>query len=364
MTRSRPPRGPEMLGALFDHALHRMQAERAHDRARPATVRADGLLFSGNRHDAVPRGLILDRRLTPLERNAWQVFRLLLNDDGVTAFPSYDELAPFLASMPGAGRASHETVARALTAMRLTRWISLARRRRDPVSGRVIGNLYVLHDEPLTPYEGIQLDMDYLDLVGRALTHASVSLQRIGMLVLKEITEDDALRHQILPTRLRTIAQRLSAQDGLLSARYPQDVDNPDSEEGRAHRLRNRRRPSSDSEVGPDSAENGSLRNPKTDRTVRKEDNKKIHTVRPVHRARGALTPPERFMTLTPEQQAGVLAALQAIDSALHQPILDEWDARCDSTPIRNPAGYLFGIVQKALRGEFRAWAGQRDSND
>jgi hypothetical protein len=31
--------------------------------------------------------LFLDRRLTPLERNAWQVFRLMLNDDGVTAFP-------------------------------------------------------------------------------------------------------------------------------------------------------------------------------------------------------------------------------------------------------------------------------------
>ncbi len=28
----------------------------------------------------------------------------------------------------------------------------------------------------------------------------------------------------------------------------------------------------------------------------------------------------------------------------------------------RNPAGYLFGIIQKAFRGEFRAWAGQGDA--
>src|SRR3546814_12920348 len=87
-------------------------------------------------HGGVPRALFLDRRLTPLERNAWQVFRLQLNDDGVTAFPTYDQLRPYLASMPCASQASHETVARALTLLRLTRWLSLVRRRRDTRTGR------------------------------------------------------------------------------------------------------------------------------------------------------------------------------------------------------------------------------------
>ncbi|OYV29847.1 MAG: hypothetical protein B7Z81_14785, partial [Acidocella sp. 20-61-6] len=96
--------------------------------------------------------------VTPLERNAWQVFRLLLNGDGITAFPTYDQLRPYLASKPCAEQASHETVARALTLLRLTRWLSLVRRRRDPKTGRIKGNLYVLHDEPLTPYEAMQLD--------------------------------------------------------------------------------------------------------------------------------------------------------------------------------------------------------------
>ncbi|MFX7732064.1 hypothetical protein ABTK10_21265, partial [Acinetobacter baumannii] len=61
----------------------------------PATS-GDAFLFSGNRHETVPRRLFLDRRLTPLERNAWQVFRLMLNDDGVTAFPTYEQLRPWL----------------------------------------------------------------------------------------------------------------------------------------------------------------------------------------------------------------------------------------------------------------------------
>ena len=83
----------------------------------------------------------LDRRLTPLERNL-QVFRLQLNDDG-NGIPTYDQLRPYLASMPCGAQASHETVARALTLLRPTRWLSLVRRR-DPRHGRILGNLYVV----------------------------------------------------------------------------------------------------------------------------------------------------------------------------------------------------------------------------
>ncbi len=99
--------GPVSLGDLFDQALQRMQVQQP----PPAPVQTaparqnDGLIFSGNRHDSVPRALLTDNRLTPLERNAWQVFRLLLNDDGITALPTYDQLAPWLASMPCATRA-------------------------------------------------------------------------------------------------------------------------------------------------------------------------------------------------------------------------------------------------------------------
>ncbi|MCA4044100.1 hypothetical protein LDZ95_17040, partial [Pseudomonas aeruginosa] len=160
--------GPIALAELFDAALKDLAPKPAPSAPAPTPAQSptptsgDAFLFSGNRHETVPRKLFLDRRLTPLERNAWQVFRLMLNDDGVTAFPTYEQLRPWLASMPCAGQASHETVARALTLMRLTRWLSLVRRRRDPKTGRILGNLYVLHDEPLTPFEAMQLDPDYL----------------------------------------------------------------------------------------------------------------------------------------------------------------------------------------------------------
>jgi hypothetical protein len=71
---------------------------------------------------------------------------------------------------------------------------------------------------------------------------------------------------------------------------------------------------------------------------------------------------PERFLRLKDEQQAGALVALQQVDEAQRQAVLDEWEARCRNSAVRNPAGYLFGIIQKALRGEFKAWAGESAS--
>lgn len=349
------PADPAALSTLLDDALRRLASSKD---SNPAS---DGFIYSGNRHENVPRTLFLDRRLTPLERNAWQVFRLLLNDDGVTAFPTYDQLRPYLASTPCAEQASHETVARALALLRLTRWLSLVRRRRDPKTGRIKGNLYVLHDEPLTPYEAMQLDPEYLGLVSHALNHASKAIQRVGYHAIQELTEDPMLSERALPTRLQVMAQRM-AQGGM-SARetYPQVQTYHESEEGCDVLLRNARPPSSDSAAGLNVSETALLRHPKQDRTEVLSN--RINRTVPRARELQGLRLPERFLALKHEQQAGALVALQQVEAEMRQAVLDEWAARCRSSEVRKPAGYLFGIIQAAIRGEFKAWAGQGQSN-
>ena len=347
--------GPVSLSTILDGALQRLEAARTRDSGPQ-----DGFLFSGNRHEAVPRALFFDRRLTPLERNAWQVCRLMLNDDGLTAWPTYEQLRPWLTSMPCVPKASHETVARALTVLRLTRWFSLVRRRRDARSGRILGNLYVLHDEPLSPFEAMQLDSGYLELISQALTHASKAVQRVGQQALRELTDDPLLNGRVLPTRLQVLAQRMARQPADEQETYPQDQADQESEEGAAPPLRNRSQPSSDSEAGGKPGESASLRNPKQDRT--EVLSSRINEVRTVPRALQTLRLPERFGHLKHEQQAGALVALQQVDADLRQSVLDEWNARCRGSTVRNPAGYLFGIIQKAIRGEFKAWAGQSDA--
>ena len=90
----------------------------------------------------------------------------------------------------------------------------------------------------------------------------------------------------------------------------------------------------------------------------------RINQVRTVPRAKALqhLRLPERLLRLKDEQQSGAMVALQQVDESLRQAVLDEWDTRCRNSAVRNPAGYLFGIIQKAIRGEFKAWAGESGS--
>jgi hypothetical protein len=284
----------------------------------------------------------------------------MLNDDGVTAFPTYEQLRPWLASMPCAGQASHETVARALTLLRLTRWLSLVRRRRDAKTGRILGNLYVLHDEPLTPFEAMQLDPDYLQLVSQALGHSAKAVQIVGLHTLKEIGEDPMLAGRTLPSRLQVLAERLASQGVGAHESYPQEDATHESEEGATSLLRNPDDPTSESEAGSKPAPDASLRNPKQARTVRSSRINEVRTTAQAQahaRALGDLQWPKRFAELKAEQQTGARVALQQVDAALRQAVLDEWAARCSNHGIRNPAGYLFGIIQRAIHGEFNAWA-------
>lgn len=345
------PGGPVSLTALLDEATQDLQP------AMEDTTSQDGFLFSGNRHESVPRALFLDRRLTPLERNAWQVFRLLLNDDGVTAFPTYERLRPYLASMPCTARASHETVARALTQLRLTRWLSLARRRRDARSGRIQGNLYVLHDEPLSPFEAMQLDTEYLGLVSQALTHSAKAVRVVGVHTLREITEDPMVSARTLPSRLQVMVQRLAGQNWDASARDLEPVDNPKPVESAESLLRHYDAPFSDLESGRKARSDGILPIRKPDSTVR---NKSIsnYKIRTVLSELDYLDLPPRFERLNDQQKAGALLALRKVDRELQQAVIDEWNVRCCDSYIRKPAHYLFGIIQRAIRGEFHAWAG------
>lgn len=342
------PHSPsEALSGLLDNALQSLQPTQI----SPAI--GDTYLYSGNRHETVPRRLFLDNRLTPLERNTWQIFRLLLNDRGQTAFPTYEQLRPFLASSPCGARASHESVAKALTQLRLARWLSLVRRRRDPKTGYLLGNIYVLHDEPLTPYEAMELDPEYLGLISRGLKHANKGVQRVAVQVLKDFTEDPHLKGKALPTRVQVLIERLSAKDPLAQPTYPQKTVR-DSEERQNHPLRNESESTSDSEDKLKAFESGTLRNPKRLSTSNQNQKKNVRTA-----LRRELRMPSDFATLSRAQQTAALLALERVDKGLRQSVLDEWAARCHDKSVRSREGYLFGIIQRATQGQFKPWAGQ-----
>ncbi|NCE85781.1 STY4528 family pathogenicity island replication protein [Pseudomonas sp. Q1] len=327
----------------------------AHPTTEPPSNQAlqAGFLFSGQSHEVVPRRLLLDDRLTPLERNAWQVFRFMLQGQGVVT-PRYEDLQPYLSSVPYGASASRETIARVLTMLRLTRWLSLVSRGRDQLSGRLQGSLYVLHDEPLTPAEAMELDQEYLELVGHTLSHATKAVRIVAQHVLGEIRQDTNIDLGRIPTRLDSWSEHLT-QQGLDQAT---DEAVHDSELAGDHRVRNRVEPRSDSEPGLNAKVSGSVRNPNTACTVLKEcictvpratpavDN--LHWPNPLH--------------LSPSERQAVTVTLNKLKPADRQAVLNEAAARCAAGSVRKPAAYLMGLIQRALKGDFRPWAGQAES--
>ncbi|MNF68910.1 hypothetical protein D3C84_507800 [compost metagenome] len=326
--------------------------------ARPTTeqpsnqVLQAGFLFSGQSLEVVPRRLLLDHRLTPLERNAWQVFRLMLQGQGVVT-PRYEDLQPYLSSVPYGASASRETIARVLTMLRLTRWLSLVNRGRDQLSGRLQGSLYVLHDEPLTPAEAMELDQDYLELVGHTLGHATKAVRIVAQHILEEIRQDTRIDLGQLPTRLDSWGEHWM-QQGLDQAT---DTTMHDFELGEDHRVRNRASPRSDSESGLNASVSGAVRIPNAACTVLKES---ICTVPRATPAVDNLLWPAPLQ-LSPNERQAVAVALNKLKPADRQAVLNEAGARCMAGGIRKPAAYLMGLIQRALNGDFRPWAGQTD---
>lgn len=323
--------------------------------ARPITEQPSnqalqaGFLFSGQSHEVVPRRLLLDNRLTPLERNAWQVFRLMLHGQGVVT-PRYEDLQPYLSSVPYGASASRETIARVLTMLRLTRWLSLVSRGRDQVSGRLQGSLYVLHDEPLTYIEAMELDQDYLELVGHCLSHNTKAVRIVAQYIQEEIRQDTHIDLGQLPSRLDSWGEHWT-QQGL---DQPTDDSMHDSELGEDHLVRNRAGPCSDSEPGLNASVSGTVRNPNAACTVLKES---ICTVPRATPAVDNLLWPDS-LHLSPSERQAVAVVLNKLKPADRQAVLNEAGARCAVGGIRKPAAYLMGLVQRALKGDFRPWAG------
>ncbi|GAB5337055.1 STY4528 family pathogenicity island replication protein [Pseudomonas fluorescens] len=277
----------------------------------------------------------------------------MLQGQGVVT-PRYEDLQPYLSSVPYGASASRETIARVLTMLRLTRWLSLVSRGRDQLSGRLQGSLYVLHDEPLTPAEAMELDQDYLELVGHALDHATKAVRIVARHVLEEIRQDTNIDLGRLPTRLDSWGDHWTKQ------RLDKAPDEAlhDSELGGDHLVRNRAGRRSDSEPGLNANVSGTVRNPNAACTVLTES---ICTVPRATPAVDNLHWPDP-LHLSPSERQAVTVTLNKLKPADRQAVLNEAGARCAAGSVRKPAAYLMGLIQRALKDDFRPWAGQAES--
>ncbi|WP_454003501.1 STY4528 family pathogenicity island replication protein [Alcaligenes sp. Marseille-Q7550] len=292
-----------------------------------------------------PKALLLDERLTPLERNAWLTFRALASSDG-TVVLSYDALRKYLPSAPGSKRAALETVFRAVLCLRLSTWIALVEYRRNPMTGFSMASRYVVRNQPLAFHDACLEDEDYLPLLERALGHASATIRQLAQSIL-----DEAMLH---PDRLEKLPTTMQAR--IRSLQQHDDDHDPGSPSGSTAR----------DDLVPEAS--GGIPKPvpasaTAVRTVQKEVFKEVHMYRlPTEVQASRSDVPIRFRQLPQDQQQILTARLRGLPPEQRLEVLAEWDLRCESGGVHNVIAYLYGLIKRAVEGVFKLWAARKST--
>jgi hypothetical protein len=355
MEREISPRA-ESLQAFIQQAIEQLQRSGARGDAAP-----DGLLFFGSWNDSIPRLLIRDPILKPIEARLWSVMRTLVEPAGPATMPDYDTLAVYC------NVGSRSTVSHALLILRITRWISLCARVRDD-GGRYAGNVYALHDEPTTLGDAMHLDAGYVAFLREMTGHRNARVRHLAQSVLDTIEEaieegQDVTRDTGLHVR---VYQRVSFF-GSISDPAGGSVDAPLAVSGSRRAALNHRVQKVDLDrvqkthsvnrvqkvySGNENEEKQSLNNQvqKVYSVSCSSSNKNTTTTKDVS---PTLIWPKR---LSSGEQALVSGYFTGLDSALAQDVLDELQGRLQdaANPIRNPVAWLIASSKRAAAGEFR----------
>lgn len=349
--------------SIVAHTLSRM--EKSLERravSGDASQERSGLLFMGNVHDAFPRSLFLDTRLSPLDKTAWVMIRLYAQQNEGAVFPTYDELQTQLASAHS-DKASRETVSRTLLMLRLTGWISLCKKVRDK-GGRVRGNIYAQHDEPLGYRDAEAFDPGWLTLVEQNCQSKNKSVRITALSIVNDILQDTGMRHR--HSRLALIESRLNFQSTPLamilkngaarpssknelsqkSAEKSPEALSSKSELSHAH---SRKSLSTESELSLKSGVYSKVRN--SNRNVRSFTHS---VIKETYVADHPVLPEEFMASLSGEDRQMVSEQFGALPLPVATGLSGLLQEQLRSRRLANPAGWMFAMLKRARQGEFR----------
>ncbi|WP_049722388.1 hypothetical protein [Gilvimarinus polysaccharolyticus] len=161
-----------------------------------------GVIFTGNFHHSVPNHLIFDGQLSPADKLLWQVLRAFISNPKMPGYvPSREELsAAMVCSAP--------TVAKSRATLRINRWMTYCRTVRDERQ-RFVGDVYLLHDEPLSLADTLALDAGYIHFLEAQVSGASAGKanRNLASLMLSQVEALESTPRS--PTQLESIEDRI-----------------------------------------------------------------------------------------------------------------------------------------------------------
>ena len=350
--------------SIVAHTLSRMQKnlERRSDTGDVSQERS-GLLFMGNVHDAFPRRLFLDTRLSPLDKTAWVMIRLYAQQNEGAIFPTYDELQAQLASAHS-DKASRDTVSRVLLMLRLTGWLSLCKRVRDD-RGRVRGNIYAQHDEPLGYRDAETFDPGWLKLVEESCLSKNKAVRMTALAVVNDILQDTGMRHR--HSRLALIESRLYAPGTPVQMIRKQPDGQQSPENGLSKKgIKNRQDSlspetglsalSGDLTPGPESGPSlksttyTGVRNPDCNvRSFTQSVNKKTYVPGAEH-----YLPDDFLDSLNSEDRQMLTVQMASLPEVTAKALGGMLREQLNRGRLGNPAGWLFSMLRRARNGELK----------
>ncbi|MDN3519106.1 STY4528 family pathogenicity island replication protein [Aquisalimonas lutea] len=343
------------------------------------------VLYSGNWQDSHPRRLLYDPALDARDKIAWMVIKAHTDPQSPRRFPSYDDFG-------AAGVGSKPTIAVSVAMLRITRWLCLYERVRDE-KGRYRGNVYALHDEPVSVAEAMELDEGYVAFLESMCRHNHRRVRRTAQAVLatiqaeliagSDITDDRGAKTRF-ETRLAGIRGHAGAfATGAYGELFREHQNNLSGDSGAEaqHRV-NPVNPEGDAaqvkQFNLD--ENSQVKHVNSeDNSFYSESYSQVKQLYP-SRARSSSgsssynntttsnqtarergepgdEPPLRYPTgLSGEQQRLARLCVEGLEPELAQQVFDELDGCLKDRsrePIRNPIRYLTGLARRAREGAF-----------
>lgn len=325
-----------------------------------------GLLFVGNRHETVPFRLLTDKYLTPRAKTAWQMIKLNAQQFQGAAFPSYEELGHWLSDRSFQGKQlSRKTISQTLLLLRLTRWLTLCETVRNE-KGQILGNVYIMNDEPLSFNDCLHLNEDYLRLLEKSVKHADPLIQDVAKEMIKQVIDQKDISHFV--SHLDVIRSRHNALEQHLSI-TTSATELPENLAIAIHQTQQKLL-SSHKELGEEikelSQKSTKLQSSNKELGVGNEAKSLILGLVPERNAEhiqySTYNNSIKYCTglsnlkLSPLEKSIVEQELAQLDFETQTAVLFEAQERIAKGHIKKPAGYLISLLRKAKSGDFKPY--------
>lgn len=201
------------LTRQIDVAERNLLIQRRHQREAPASDATDpgmGVIFTGNFSHSIPHNLLFDPVLNPADKTLWMIIRAnIINPQAPGYVPSRDELAIAMGC-------AAPTVSRARATLRIGRWMTFLRTVRDDQK-RFVGDIYLLHEEPLSLADTLALDEGYIRFLEDQARGSSKSKSN-RQLAASMLSDIDRLKSTpVSPTQREMMEQRFTVASKLPS---------------------------------------------------------------------------------------------------------------------------------------------------